>query len=326
MSEFDIIQRHFNWPQQDQSIKVGNGDDAAVVSLRTGEELAISVDTSIKGVHFPHDTPAHAVGHKSLAVNLSDMAAMGATPRWFTLALTLPTQNEEWLQAFSNSLKTLADQHNVSLIGGDTTRGPLSITIQIMGTLPKGSALRRSGAQPGDLICVTGTPGDAAAGLACLQNRLQLPTTEQAYCVQRLNYPTPRLAFGERLRMHAHSCIDVSDGLCADLQHILDQSGVNATLATEQIPTSAALSKLPAKTRNALTLSGGDDYELLFTIPADQLDAIQHIAAETNTGVTAIGQVGAATTAKPTLTLTTGDMTVSQGFNHFAQHNTTTKP
>lgn len=317
MSEFDLIARYFNWPQQDITIRVGNGDDAAVVKLNKHEELAISVDTSISGVHFPEDTPPHAIGHKSLAVNLSDMAAMGATPRWFTLALTLPVADHDWLQAFSSGLRELADQHAVSLIGGDTTRGPLSITIQIMGTLPKGSALRRSGAQPNDLIGITGSPGDAAAGLACLQQRLQLTTEQRTHCINRLHYPTPRLAFGARLGTVAHSCIDVSDGLTADLQHILNQSNLGATLHTEHIPFSTALTTLDTATRHALMLSGGDDYELLFTLAADKLTAARQIAAETNTSITVIGKTHATTTGQPDLTLSTDSRTKDGGFDHF---------
>ncbi len=322
MSEFKIIQDYFSWPQPDSQISVANGDDAAVFSLRAGEELAVSVDTSIAGVHFPHATPAAAIGHKALAVNLSDMAAMGAQPRWFTLALTLPEAEHDWLKAFSGGLKALADQHHISLIGGDTTRGPLSITIQIMGTLPKGSALRRSGALPNDLICVTGTPGDAAAGLACLQGRLQLPLPEQTYCIERLNYPSPRLAFGRNIRQHAHSCIDISDGLMADLQHILAQSGVAATLLTEQIPVSPALSTLPADQRRTLALAGGDDYELLLTLPPEKLDALHAVANATQTAVSVIGHIQPATAQTPSLSLIPAEMATLpenniQGFNHF---------
>ncbi|MGB0846764.1 MAG: thiamine-phosphate kinase [Thiolinea sp.] len=316
MSEFDIIKTWFNWPQQDPAITVGNGDDAAVVQLADHEELVVSVDTSIKGVHFPEDTPAHAVGYKSLAVNLSDIAAMGAVPRWFTLALSIPENNAEWLAGFASGLRELADRHNVALIGGDTTRGPLSITIQIMGTLGKGTALRRNHAQSGDLICITGTPGDAAAGLACLQNRLSLPTAEQTHCIQRLNYPTPRVLFGAGINGHAHSCIDVSDGLSADLQHILDQSDKNFRLDHNKLPFSNALAGLPDAEKLAFALTGGDDYELLFTVAPEKLNIIKTIATDTQTPVSVIGEIS----EHQALTQDTIEpLPKPAGFNHFSR-------
>lgn len=332
MSEFDLIRRYFNWPQQDQTIDqaliVGNGDDAAVVSLTPDEALVVSVDTSIAGVHFPEDTPAYAIGHKSLAVNLSDMAAMGAKPRWFTLALTLPEADHVWLQGFSSGLRKLANMHKVSLIGGDTTRGPLSITIQIMGTVPKNNAaLRRNGAKSGDLICVTGTLGDAAAGLACIQNRLTIPHIAQDYCIERLNCPSPRITFGEKLRDYAHSCIDVSDGLLADLQHILDQSKVSATLRPENLPFSSALNTLPVEQKTELAMTGGDDYELLFSLPADHLNIAQAAAVDTQTPITVIGQIETLTGRQPELNLTSGNTLAHKithkGFNHFQDHSNT---
>ena len=267
MNEFDLIKTYFDWQPLPRSVRLGVGDDAAIVRVAPNEELLISVDTFISGVHFPAETPPHAIGHKALAVNLSDLAAMGATPRWFTLALTLPSIDPSWLEAFAQGLTALAQQHGIFLIGGDTTRGALSITIQVMGTAPNNQALLRSGAQVGDLILASGYLGDAAAGLAIVQNRLTLPTDAAQYCIGRLNYPIPRVELGTTLRGKATSCMDISDGLIGDLRHILKRSQVGARLNTLQFQWSPALQLLPIEQRLAFALGGGDDYELLFTLP-----------------------------------------------------------
>lgn len=267
MHEFDLIKHYFTWQPIPSDVRLSVGDDAAILQIPPDEELIISVDTLVEGVHFPVDTPAHAVGYKALAVNLSDLAAMGANPRWFTLALTLPAVNQTWLEGFARGLREIAAQHSIFLIGGDTTRGPLSMTLQVMGTTPKNQALLRQGAQVGDLIAVSGHLGDAAAGLAVIQQRLNLADEDAAYCIERLNYPSPRVELGLWLRNRASSCMDLSDGLMADLKHLLKRSQVGAKLYHQHLPLSSSLQKLRLSTALGFALTGGDDYELLFTFP-----------------------------------------------------------
>jgi len=315
MSEFSLIREHFLWQPQPESVRVSVGDDAAVLTLPANKELVVSVDTSNAGVHFPLETPPHAIGYKALAVNLSDLAAMGAEPAWFTLALSLPAADQEWVAEFTRGMRELAEQHGIFLIGGDTTRGALSITIQVMGWVPPSRALLRSGAQHGDWVCVSGTLGDAAAGLAIVQQRLVLPTAAAAFCVQRLNYPTPRVALGQCLRGLASACMDISDGLLADLGHILTASGVGARLQHTAIPVSAALQPLALAQRLDFALRGGDDYELLFTLPKQHLDEVQQVANKYHIQVTVIGEVDDNQTGLSV------DYTFSdkrQGYEHFS--------
>lgn len=314
MHEFDLIKQYFTWEPQPNDVRVSVGDDAAIVQLAAQEELIISVDSLVSGVHFPVDTPAHAIGYKALAVNLSDLAAMGAKPRWFTLALTLPAVDPAWLLDFALGLRELANQHQIFLIGGDTTRGPLSITIQVMGSAPKNRALLRSGAQPGDLIVVSGSLGDAAAGLAVVQNRLSLADVDADYCVQRLNYPTPRIELGCWLAQYATSCMDISDGLIADLKHLLKRSQVGATLYHQQIPLSSALQKLPLSTALSFALTGGDDYELLFTIPKQHSEELEEYQIVSKLSLKVIGEI---TTEIEQVTLDYALVNVPDGYNHF---------
>ena len=289
VTEFDLIRRYFHWQDTPDSVRVGVGDDAAILRLPVGQELVVSVDTFNAGVHFPHETPPHAIGYKALAVNLSDLVAMGATPAWFTLALSLPEANTEWLAEFARGMQQLAQQHNIFLVGGDTTRGALSITVQVMGFVPTGQGLLRKAAQHNDLICVTGTLGDAAAGLAVVQQRLTLPSVAADYCVQRLNYPTPRNALATLLRTHAHACMDISDGLLADIGHILRASEMGARLDYHALPFSSALLALPEAQRVRFALTGGDDYELVFTIAKGDFASLQAAAEALNVRVTCIG-------------------------------------
>jgi thiamine-monophosphate kinase len=314
MHEFDLIKQYFTWEIASPEVRVAVGDDAAIVQVPPHEELIISVDTLVEGVHFPIDTPAHAIGHKALAVNLSDLAAMGATPRWFTLALTLPEVNQVWLADFARGLRELAAHHKILLIGGDTTRGPLSITIQVMGSAPKGAALLRQGAQVGDLIAVSGNLGDAAAGLALVQNRLDLPSEAAHYCTQRLNYPSPRVDLGLWLRDYATSCMDISDGLVADLKHLLKRSHVGAHLYHQAIPLSAALEQLPNKQALEFALTGGDDYELLFTLPVRNLDKIKEYQLLNNLSIKIIGEI---IEQKEELKLDYALVNLADGYNHF---------
>lgn len=272
--EFDIIKRHFTRMRRRSDVLLGVGDDAALLRPSAGFDLVVTVDTSIAGRHFPDDMSAADVGWRALAVNLSDLAAMGADPAWFTLALSLPEADEDWLYAFSRGLFQCADQAGIELVGGDTTRGQLSITIQAMGQLPPGQALRRDGARDGDLVCVTGTLGDAALGLRLVQSGADLQAADAAALVSRLYRPTPRLAAGMALRGRAHACIDISDGFAADLSHILEASGTGATIDADALPASNAFRGLAGD--DTLDLQcGGDDYELCVCLAPETLDAVQ---------------------------------------------------
>lgn len=277
MKEFDFIAQlqHQPFPQLPE-IALGIGDDAALCTVPAGMQLVTSVDTLVSGVHFPSDTSAFDIGYKALAVNLSDLAAMGATPKWFTLALTCPPNMEQWLAEFIQGLLALATQHHVSLIGGDTTAGHLTITIQICGFVPTGQALLRSGARVGDEIYVTGMLGDAGLGLHCVQNKLVLPQKAREFVVNRLNRPTPRLLESAALRNLATSAIDISDGLVADLGHILTASGVGAEIYVEQLPLSPVAVLYKYADAIHLALSAGDDYELCFTVPAQKNVQLLH--------------------------------------------------
>ena len=293
-SEFDIIQRYFRRPTTHTVL--GIGDDAALIVPTAGTELAISTDTLVSGVHFFADTGANKLGHKALAVNLSDMAAMGAKPRWALLALTLPTEliqhQQAWLKDFSDGFFKLAQQHQVELIGGDTTAGPLNIGIQIIGEVAQGKALRRSGAQPGDDIWVSGQLGDAALALRHEQHQLVLEVSEIQQCMPALLMPTARVELGQRLIGLAHSAIDISDGLMADLGHILTSSRVAASIQLSEIPCSAVMKKyLHYPMAIQCLLAGGDDYELCFTAPETRYREIEDLASELSVSLTRIGKI-----------------------------------
>ena len=291
MPEFDIIRRYFQEKtNSNESVRVGIGDDAAVLSIQEGAELVVAVDTLVAGVHFPFDTAPFDIGFKSLAVNLSDLAAMGASPQWLTLALTLPKEDEQWLSEFSKGLFSLADKFQVALVGGDTTQGPLTISVQVGGVVAKGQALLRSGAKPGDAILVTGTLGDAARGLQLLQQQASDIPVEY---LARLNRPSPRVAVGLQLLGLATSCIDISDGLYSDLSHISAASGVGAVIEVEQLPLSEALraDALSPEGKYRLALTGGDDYELCFTVSSNNLATTQSRLAGMGVTSTIIGHI-----------------------------------
>lgn len=268
LSEFALIDRYFrNCGAKRADVRLSVGDDAAVLSCPAGFELVAAIDTLVDGVHFPYGCPAASVGHRVLAVNLSDLAAMGARPAWALLALTLPNVDEEWLSGFAAGFSDLASVHDVALVGGDTTSGPLCATVQILGHVPRSEALPRSGARPGDLVFVSGTPGDAAAGLALEQGRLTAPDEAAAYLRKRFLYPSPRVALGESLRGRASACIDVSDGLLGDVGKLAHSSGCGVALSYETLPVSDALVEAVGAGRaRELALTGGDDYELCFTV------------------------------------------------------------
>lgn len=263
MNEFDIIKQFFTSQRYTHpNVVLGTGDDAAIIDVPSDQQLIITTDTLISGVHFPEYTPAADIGHKSLAVNLSDLAAMGATPAWVTLALTLPDTDETWLGHFSQGFLELAAHYKIQLVGGDLTKGSLSITVQAMGLVPKNQAIRRSGAKSGDLIYVTGTLGDAAMEFNFLRNKTPIKSLD------RLNRPEPRVEIGEQLRGVASAAIDVSDGLAADLGHILENSHAGARVDIEKIPLSSVMrEKVSEEEALAFALNGGDDYELCFTVP-----------------------------------------------------------
>jgi len=271
-TEFDVIEKYFaqGFPQRNDVI-LGVGDDAAVCSVPENTQLVTAVDTLISGVHFPETTNPQDIAYKALAVNLSDLAAMGAKPAWMTLALTCPKIDEQWLENFSQGLRELAESAQISLIGGDTTQGHLSVTIQVMGFLPNNTGLRRQGAQIGEGIYVTGTLGDAGLGLLSAREEIKLPDNIKTYVESRLNRPTPRLQEGQVLRDIAHSAIDISDGLIADLGHILKASDVGASISLNNLPLSDALKNYVSLEQAwQLALSAGDDYELCFTMPANR--------------------------------------------------------
>ncbi len=319
ISEFSLIARYFTRPVSPSSgVALGIGDDAALVSVPPDQHLAIAIDTLVAGVHFPVQASPGDIAYKALAVNLSDLAAMGATPCWLTLALTLPAADPHWLEAFAQGLFALSEAHGLSLIGGDTTRGPLCVTVQVAGLVPVGEALTRRGARPGDGIYITGTLGDAALALAQLQARTRWPEqtagagfdpdSDAAALRARLHRPLARVQAGRALRGQAHAAIDLSDGLLADLGHILTASGVGASLDVDALPRSAAFRRweqaqvLPAPETLARTadtadagpplplellLSGGDDYELCLCLPPQ----VQTRLATCATGV-ALTRVG----------------------------------
>ncbi len=302
MGEFDLIARYFTRPVRPGSgVALGVGDDCALLAPAPGMQLAVSCDMLVEGRHFFADVdPAH-LGHKALAVNLSDLAACGARPLAFTLALALPRVDEPWLQAFAGGLLRLADEHGCALVGGDTTAGPLNICITVFGEVLAGQALLRSGARAGDDIWVSGTLGDARLALEALQGRVQVPAGMLAAARARLETPTPRVALGLQLRGIATSALDVSDGLLGDLGHILRASGVGAEIDADEVSELIAASALSmgggghfdTELLRQCTLAGGDDYELAFTAPPARREAVARAAAAAATPVARIGRISA---------------------------------
>jgi len=291
LSEFALIERYFrSCGVQRADVALGVGDDAALLRSPEGSELVAAIDTLVAGVHFPHGSPAASIGHRALAVNLSDLAAMGARPAWALLALTLPQAEEAWLGEFAAGFDRLARTHQVALVGGDTTQGPLTVTVQLLGHVPRGAALTRSGARPGDALFVSGTPGDAAAGLAVEQGRLAPPAEARAHLRERFLLPTPRMALGERLRDFASACIDVSDGLLGDAGKLAGASRAGAELAFDELPISEPLvAALGAERARELALTGGDDYELCFAVRPENVGRLLHELPPQRWGYTRIG-------------------------------------
>jgi thiamine-monophosphate kinase len=290
MGEFDLIERFFTRPAVRSPL--GPGDDCALLAPRPGMQLAVSTDMLVEGRHFLSTVDPRRLGHKALAVNLSDLAACGAQPLAFTLSLAMPQVDEAWLAGFARGLFALADAHECELVGGDTTRGPLNICITVFGEVPQGQALLRSGARPGDDLYVSGTLGDARVALEVFRGTLALPSTAFEGARARMEEPTPRIALGQALRGIASAAIDISDGLAGDLRHILRYSGVGATIEGEAaVPLLACGEHVPQALRLDFVISGGDDYELLFTAPPAQREAVQRAAREAGTRVTRIGRI-----------------------------------
>ncbi len=316
-TEFDLIARYFTRPTPGAAL--GVGDDCALLAPTPGMQLAVSSDMLLEGRHFaPQDSPA-GIGHKSLAVNLSDLAAMGAHPRWATLAIALPAADDAWLKAFTRGFFRIADQHGIELVGGDTTRGALTISITVIGEVPTGQALRRDGAKPGDDVWLSGVVGSAAAALAYRQGRLFMEQIDAAKVLPALYLPTPRVALGVALRGVASSAIDISDGLMADLGHILERSQVGAVLEFAALPTLPALQRyLHEPVARDCILAGGDDYELCFTAAAIERDAVSNAAANVGIAVTRVGRI----TAGSGLQVIGGDgrplAVTHTGYDHFA--------
>jgi thiamine-monophosphate kinase len=315
MSEFNLIQKHFTRPTRHTDL--GVGDDAALIKVAEGNQLVVSTDMSVAGTHFFADAAPYDIGWKALAVNVSDIAAMGAQPKWATLAIALPEVNETWLAEFSRGFFTCAEAFEIDLIGGDTTKGPLNISVTIMGEVPIGKALRRDGAQVGDDIWVSGNLGSAALGLAHLQGKINLENDALQANIHALHRPTPKVALGLKLREIATSCIDISDGLMADLGHILKASNLGATIDVEKIPCIDYLKDdLENPQFQELLLAGGDDYELCFTAPPSQREIINLLSKQLNLPITCIASTRAvigmqAIYKNKNLTL------LKQGFDHF---------
>lgn len=296
MSEFEIIARYFTRARAHGArVALGIGDDCALLTPGAGLQLAISTDMLVAGRHFFPDADPFGLGHKALAVNLSDLAAMGARPLGFTLALSLPEANPVWLSEFARGMFALADHYHCDLIGGDTTRGPLNICITIFGELPIGASLLRSAAQIGDDIWVSGSLGDARLALAALQHEITLSESTLDQAAIRLHQPSPRIALGLALQHEqlAHACIDLSDGLTGDLGHILNRSGCGATINLDAIPVGPNLSRQAQTMQRRFILSGGDDYELCFTAPGRHRATIKAMAQAIHTPVTCIGHIEA---------------------------------
>ena len=322
--EFDLIARYFNRVRSSRrDVELGIGDDCALLTVADKQMLAVSTDTLVSGVHFLPDIDPADLGYKSLAVNLSDLAAMGADPAWLSLAITLPKSNSQWLSAYSDSLFELLDYYGMQLVGGDTTRGPLSLTLTIHGLVPAGRALTRRGARIGDWIYVTGSLGDSAAGLAILQNTLHVDDEEtRQRLIQRHLRPQPRILQGQALRDLASSAIDLSDGLISDLQHILKASECGARINLESIPQSDWLRGCVDE-EQALrwALSGGEDYELCFTVPEINRGALELALGHLGADYTCIGQIGPSSEGLRFFRDNKATELNWKGYDHFSEQN-----
>jgi len=334
MGEFELIERYFrSRPERSDTgvgtggVVLGIGDDAAVLALPPGCELVAAIDTLVEGRHFPAGCAPQSIGHRALAVNLSDLAAMGADPKWFLLALTLPAADPEFLDSFSQGLFELARQEGVMLVGGDTTAGPMAMSVQVLGAVEAGRAITRSGAVPGDLLYVSGTPGDAAAGLNHLLKSQPVEGADAdvldpdlQFLLHRFLYPEPRVELGRVLRGLATACIDVSDGLAADAGRLAAASRCGAQIEAERLPLSAAIrARHDAAAATQFALAGGDDYELCFTVPPSKRAELESRLANVKCRVTCIGRV----VEKLSLKITRDGKPLdcdTRGYDHFSGH------
>ncbi len=296
LGEFELIEKFFRAPAESLrrergDVVLGIGDDAALLQVPAGMQLVAALDTLVEGRHFPRGTSPASLGHRALAVNLSDLAAMGAQPAWFLLSLTMPEARPEFLESLAGGMLALAQEHRIALVGGDTTAGPLAVTVQALGLVPAGTALHRNSAQPGDLLYVSGTPGDAAAGLALEQGAeaSRLDEKQQHWLRQRFLYPTPRVALGLALRGLASACIDVSDGLAADAGKLAHASACGAAIEVERLPLSVPLQAQLAGGAAHMALTGGDDYELCFTVAPSRAHELASRLANVKCQATQIG-------------------------------------
>jgi thiamine-monophosphate kinase len=319
--EFELIRRFFlkrGAARRGSGVLLGIGDDAALLEPPKGTDLVATVDTLVCGTHFLEGADPRSIGHRAMAVNLSDMAAMGATPAWATLALTLPGVDVPWLEEFAAGLLQLGAEHAVELVGGDTTRGPLTVSVQIMGYVPHGTALRRSGAGAGDILAVSGTLGDAAAGLELLRKPAAIPTAQMQALIQRFNYPAPRVQLGVAARGVASAAMDLSDGLVGDLPKLALASGLAAHVDVEKLPLSAAmLDTTGMQQARDWALAGGEDFELLLAVSPGSFPALLRSADQLNLTLTPIGELRAG--AGVTWSLNGDDFVPCvSGFDHFA--------
>jgi thiamine-monophosphate kinase len=320
LTERTLIERYFkNCGARRADVPLGVGDDAALLDTPPGMQLVAAMDTMVSGNHFLPHFPAASIGHRALAVNLSDIAAMGAVPAWALLALTLPKADETWLEGFASGLGALAQKHNVALVGGDTTAGPLCITVQVLGHAPRPPAMLRSGGRAGHLLFVSGTPGDAAAGLALELGQLTgASPNADAYLRQRFHFPTPRVELGQKLREYASACIDVSDGLLGDAGKLAEASGCGIAIAHEQLPVSEALASAAGDARaRELTLTGGEGYELCFAVAPENVERMTRELPPQEWGYAPIGVLREAPGTVVTREGTVMDFSHS-GWDHFS--------
>lgn len=320
LGEFEIIARYFTRKSARADVLLGVGDDAAVLECPGDRKLVVAMDTIVEDVHFLQGTGAADIGYRALAVNLSDMAAMGAEPAWMTLSLSLPQSDPEWLEGFAAGLFELADRYNVALVGGDTVRGPLVVTIQIAGLVEPDAWLTRAGARPGDLVFVSGVPGEAAAGLALIQRR-QAHSQEARHLRQRFLRPEPRVELGRELRGLASAAMDVSDGLLVDLEKLCAASRCGAQLNVDALPPSASMLQLmPAAECIEYALAGGDDYEIIFTVPASRAQRVRDIRSVTCTQIGVVGHGSSVQCVRGGVAFEPR----RQGFDHFRRESDST--
>jgi thiamine-monophosphate kinase len=321
-SEFDLIATYFKNLTAQSGVALGIGDDAALLTMPADQQLVVATDTIVESVHFPPQASAEQIASRALCVNLSDMAAMGAVPRWFTLALTLPRAqaNGQWLQGFSRGLARVAEQYNIALVGGDTTAGPLNVSLTLLAEVPRAQALQRNGAQPGDTVYVTGTLGDGAAALAMLNSSNSNSAVHSERLLTRFYQPQPQIDAGIRLRNIASACIDISDGLVADLGHICKASGVRANIETALVPIHPELHQLWPPNAVDWALTGGDDYQLCFTVPRPHCETVDHWIAAGDLDATLVGQILVEDNSN-NLVIVDGaaPAAIKRGFDHFSQ-------